>query len=294
MNRRLVTAALLSVACAVGGVLAAAPAQAYPAVSGSLTLASEPGDPVGGGGTYALGTAAGDAFDVRGETEGGAGTVSRIQVIADDGVERWGVLLTAPDGRGLVPGTYPGAVRNPYGSGLPGITIERWNAWGCTSETVGSFTVTEAVYGTSNYVETFHATFEQHCDGMEPAITGEIRIDNGPQPAPLTLTPAIRKNATLSAGRAVVKGTVACTQPVSVLVSGLVTQVVRRQILVGGYRLEVPCVPGAAVPWKATVTSGSSLAYQAGDAEVTVEAVANDPITQVPVVVSRTKIVTLA
>jgi hypothetical protein len=90
--------------------------------------------------------------------------------------------LAAPPGQPLVPGTYTGAVRAPFrGPGQPGIDISG-NGRGC-NVIAGTFTVNTAVYGPNNYVQTFDATFQQHCDGAAPALVGEISVAN-PSPAP--------------------------------------------------------------------------------------------------------------
>jgi hypothetical protein len=40
----------------------------------------------------------------------------------------------------------------------------------------GSFEVREIIYGADDAIESFWATFEQHCEGTAPALTGDIRI----------------------------------------------------------------------------------------------------------------------
>jgi hypothetical protein len=289
--RRAATAVALSAACAAGGALAAAPAQALPAQSATVTAVSEDGDPVGLGSSVAYDTADGDSVDVTSNAGATGGPASWVTVSAAGGVTA--ASFSAPSGQFLLPGTYPDAVKYAVAAGTPGLSVSRF--FQECIELTGSFTVTAAVYGTGGYVQTFHATYEQRCVGVEAALRGEIRIDNPPQPPPLALTAVIRANGTVSTvtGRAVVKGSVSCTVPTTVTVAGTVTQVVRRTVVVGSYYFQQACTPGAAVPWKVTVTPGSQYAFKPGAAEVYVEMYGNDPISGVPARAEKAKTVTL-
>jgi hypothetical protein len=294
MSRRLVTAALLGVACAAGGVLTAAPAQALPVEAATFTAVSDAGDPVGGGGTYSYSVASGDQFSPGTDSSTTGGLPGRVNVLVfpTDG-SYWAVNFVAPAGQSLVPGTYDNVVQAPTVGSAPGLRVDH-DFSRCATIT-GSFTITEAAYGRDGYVETLHATFEQHCDGAAPALRGEVRVDNPPQPPPLALTSVIRNNGTVSTvtGRATVKGTLTCTQAVPVSVSGIVTQVVRRVRVVTSFGLQVQCTPGAPVPWKAVVSPDGGIAYKPGDAEVYTEAYATDVVSGAVVRIEKTRIVTL-
>ena len=297
---RVATAAVLSAACAAGGVLAAGPAQAaLPDPIGTFTATSDPGDSVGGGGTYAESTAAGAVFGYGRTYYSGDGTAAGVRVgITPAGASQaWQLAFIAPAGQDLVPGTYSGAVDYPYGSTSPGLNVQRVGYYYCP-ELTGSFTVLEVVYGTDNYVRAFHATFEQHCDGdpTGPALRGEVRFDNPPQPPPLVLGATIRPDGAVdtATGQATVTGTVTCNQPADLQVSGTITQVVRRSTVTGNWFLLADCTPGAAVPWTVTVTPQGSVGFKPGGADVRTLTHGNDPVTGAAVQVTRTRVVELA
>src|SRR5262249_35840687 len=146
-----------------------------------LFFNSHPGDYIGGGIQQTF-TPADSTFN-----ESYDGSLLSVTVNSSAG-DFWVVELAAPPGQPLVPGTYTGAVRAAVrGPGQPGIVVFG-DGRGC-NQTFGPFTVNPAVYGPSNYVQTFDATFEQHCESSDaPALFGEISIANPPPPPPLALT----------------------------------------------------------------------------------------------------------
>ena len=90
----------------------------------------------------------------------------------------WGASFAAASGTLLQPGSYPGATRFPFNSGVPGLDVGG-NGRGCNTLR-GSFIVREVSYGPSGEVLRFHATFEQHCEGGVSALLGEVQISTGP------------------------------------------------------------------------------------------------------------------
>jgi len=207
-----VLAVLLAMSTSVG----AADASFAGVASGSLTMSSEPGDWVGQGGSYSLATP--DAsFSTHSD-----GRTALIR--ASTGGQDWDLSFAAPTGRLLQPGTYTGASRFA-GEGEPGLSISG-NSQGCNAVT-GSFTVLSATYGPYGYLQTFHATFEQHCEGLGPALRGEVDVTSSPAPQAvaihLTLDPVVHL---VRGGGAAVRGTVSCNQPVNyfVPISVMVTQ----------------------------------------------------------------------
>ena len=90
----------------------------------------------------------------------------------------WSADFSAASGDRLKPGTYAGATRHGFNSGVPGLDVSG-NGAGCNTLR-GSFIVLEANYGPSGEVLRFHATFEQHCEGATPALRGEIMIAADP------------------------------------------------------------------------------------------------------------------
>jgi hypothetical protein len=197
---------------------------------------------------------------------------------------------------GLTAGTtYANATRYPFNGSGPGLAIYG-EGRGC-NELTGSFTATEATFGgpDSSYVQDFVATFEQHCEGAEPALRGTISIHNPPAPEPLELGLTVAGDGIVSrvTGRATVHGTVTCTEPVTVAINGTLTQVVKKTILSGPLSTQVACTPGAPVPWQAVAIPSGTTPFGHGDAEVEATASAQDPNFGGTVSVSQTQVVQL-
>jgi len=133
-----------------------------------LRLDSEPGDFIGGGQHYLL-THADGAFSTRRLGDG-------VQVdFAGSGLD-WTLQFVPPAGHALTPGAYAGARRYPFQAPTePGLTIEG-NGRGCNTLT-GLFVIRQIATDASNNVTSLWATFEQHCEGGIPKLTGEIRIN---------------------------------------------------------------------------------------------------------------------
>jgi hypothetical protein len=92
----------------------------------------------------------------------------------------WYLNFAAPNNQFLTPGVYSGAVRWPFQTTQPGLSVYG-DGRGCNTLT-GSFEVKEVVYGPGPYgtdgsVVSFRATFEQHCEGWVAAARGEIRYN---------------------------------------------------------------------------------------------------------------------
>ncbi len=89
--------------------------------------------------------------------------------------------LWAPTGQPLVAGTYVNAVRFADAT-HPGLDVYG-DGRGC-NQVAGSFTVDLATYDQSNAIVAFDATFEQHCEGGVPTLTGEIAWNAPDVPIP--------------------------------------------------------------------------------------------------------------
>lgn len=227
--RRAALAASLSITGALGGLVAAAPAQAQPVASGSVTFSGDQGDYITGGGSYAYSVADGDQLTTSASTD-----ASHVSVNVNGyGGDWWYLDFDAPGSQPLAPGTYENATRYPFNGAGPGLGLDG-NGRGC-NELTGTFTVLNAVFGPNGYVQTFDATFEQHCEGGTAAARGEVHIANPPAPAPLDLALAVATQGTAStvSGKAVVHGTVTCNQPTSVALYGTVTEIVKKTIVRG-------------------------------------------------------------
>lgn len=189
----------------------------------------------------------------------------------------WHLDLAAPQGQQLVPGVYEAATRWPFQEWTePGLDFSG-DGRGCNQLT-GRFVVTEAVYGPNGYVERFQAAFEQHCEGMEPALYGEVKIVNPPPPPSLdmTLTISPKGSASRISGLATVGGTIACSTETTAYLHGILTQRANRSSLsTGEFYLEVRCSPTTS-KWSANV-SAFGVPFNPGQAELAVTANAYDP-----------------
>ncbi|SIN12006.1 hypothetical protein [Micromonospora cremea] len=181
--RRRVLAAALSLTAAVGGLLVAGTAHAQTVATGSLSFNGDSGDYISQGKSYSYSTSNGDALTVSSST----GSTVSISVNAYNG-DWWTLTFDAPGTQVLVPRTYTAAHRHPFNGTGPGLDLSG-EGRGC-NELTGSFTIIKAVFGPRGYVQTFDATFEQHCEGGDPAARGEIHISNRPPPPEVAPKPA--------------------------------------------------------------------------------------------------------
>jgi hypothetical protein len=89
----------------------------------------------------------------------------------------WYADFAAPFAAPLAVGAYENATRFPFQADTePGLSIYG-DGRGCNTLT-GRFDVREIDYGTSDEILSFAADFEQHCEGMEPALLGAIRFNS--------------------------------------------------------------------------------------------------------------------
>ena len=176
--------------------------------SASLTMTGDPGAQVGSGQSYSFATPS-DVFEAGSDANNSS---VRIRETSPQFDHTWELDFSAPDGQRLSPGTYTGAVRDVVrGPGQPGLDVFG-DGSGCSTLT-GSFTVLDATYGPSGYIESFDATFEQHCQGYTPALRGEVRIANTtPPPPPTTVQITVDPTGELAAhGTVTVHGTISCS-----------------------------------------------------------------------------------
>jgi hypothetical protein len=251
-------------------LLHAAPASAQDTY---ISMTSDPGDYIGGGESRFF-TA--DTASISSRTEGDDREL-HIAVFPSEG-GWWYLDFAAPTGERLLPGAYDDATRWPFNPpDKPGLSVSG-DGRGCNTLT-GRFDVIEARYGPSGYVERFHATFEQHCEGLEPALRGEVFISN-PAPPPalqITLTVLERGEAHRITGVATIRGTIACTAPTYGNLYGIVTQRANRFVVVtGGFSQMVRCST-TPTPWSATVTSWSGVPFHPGTVQLELTANASDP-----------------
>ncbi|MEU7798298.1 hypothetical protein AB0J14_08960 [Micromonospora arborensis] len=287
--RKAALAAALSITGVLGGLAIAAPAQAQTVESGSVSFSGDPGDYITGGDSYSYSTENGDQLTTNGSADNSYVSVS----ISGYNGDWWSVDFDAPGSAALAPGTYKGATRYPFNGAGPGLDLSG-EGRGC-NELTGTFTVINAVFGPNGYVQTFDATFEQHCEGWEAAARGEVHISNPPPPEPLDLELAVATDGIANRinGNAVLHGTVTCNQPTSVSMEGGVTQVVRKVLVRGNFSTQVSCTPGSATEWTATAVPTGTTPFGKGKAEAITRATGHDAEYDEYVTVSNTSIVTL-
>jgi len=243
-------------------------AGSVPAISGSFTMTSDEGDYIGQGKSY--------SFPARALTLGLIQDGISVGVLTND---RWGVSLvapTAPDGtrQRLKKGVYKNAER--FADALhPGLTVAGAGR-GC-NESTGRFTVLDAKYGPNGYVRSLHATFEQHCEGLEPALRGEVIVAAPPPPPRLKLELTLDPSSTsLSADGIRLEGTIACTQTVDY---PSVTTELSEGFgggAVGSASISLPKCGPKPRRWQMTVASSNGIPFTADSVRLTVRAGATD------------------
>jgi hypothetical protein len=169
-------------ACLTATFLLGAVARPAMAQTTWLFMHSQPGDYIGAGQTRMYTTVDGNFSAQR-------NSANSVTVRFDGGTVAWWYLnFAAPQGALLTVGTYNGAQRYPFQSPtLPGLDVSG-SGRGCNQLT-GRFKVLEVVYGSGDTILSFSANFEQHCEGMSPALFGSIRY-NAAAVAPHTVTVA--------------------------------------------------------------------------------------------------------
>lgn len=172
----------------------------------SLSMTSSPGDYIGQGQTYFLTPTTG-TFSAQVNGDGGV-SISYQGFTPGD---FWSLDFSAPNNVPLAQGTYLNATRFPFQApGVPGFDVVG-DGRGCNMD-FGSFTVLQVVYGPSNTVTAFDATFTQYCESLSAApLTGEIRYNAN---VPLAINAPTSLNAVEN-------------QPLSFTVSGIDAQSLR-------------------------------------------------------------------
>jgi hypothetical protein len=264
-------AAVLSLIAAAGSLLTGGAAQAQPVTTGSFSVSGDAGEFITRGLSYAYSTHNNDLLSVSSVD----GSTVSISVEGANG-DRWSLSLDAPATQILAPGTYTGATRYPFNGAGPGLDFGG-NGSGC-NELTGSFTIINAVFGPSGYVQTFDATFEQHCEGIDPAARGEVHIANPPPPPALEYGVTVTDGtANLVNGAATVHGTVSCNKAtLLVYLNGTIVQANKGQLARGSFFIQLSCTTDAPTQWTATVNPEGLFAFVKGDAEATIHGVALD------------------
>ncbi|MGH3378297.1 MAG: hypothetical protein ACRDP6_26600 [Actinoallomurus sp.] len=291
LRGRALPIAVVSAALAIASLVTVGPASAQTVQTGTLSFTSDPGDYIGGGQSASYDTSAGDGLNVTGSTDDNS---VHVGVNGANG-DWWYLDIAAPQGQTLAPGTYTGATRYPFQAAAePGLSLYG-NGRGCNTLT-GSFMVQQVVFGPNGYVQNFDATFEQHCEGSDAALRGEVHITNPAPPPVLDLGLSIATDGTASTinGNATVHGSVTCTKAATVNVSGTLVETYRRVLVRGTYSKQVDCVPGAPVAWSAVATPTGDSPFRKGKAEATTQANGYDADYNDYATTSDTTVVTLS
>ncbi len=131
----------------------------------ALAMSSQPGDYIGLGLQYLITLSDGTFTPTN-----SANVVSFFINNGDD----WSTDFAGPTTARLAPGDYQNAQRYPFQPvGTPGLSVYG-SGRGCNTLT-GNFQVLQAGYNTSSVLQSFSATFEQHCEGAVPALFGWVR-----------------------------------------------------------------------------------------------------------------------
>ena len=158
----------LSILC-IAMLMASAPARAG---QNLLYYFSEPGDYIGQGAEVTF-TATDGAFSLGTTFNNGV----QVTFSSPGFPNRWNLNLAAPGGAVLQAGAYESAERWPFQStGHPGLAFYG-EGRGCNTLT-GRFDVLELVRDTGGNITQFAANWEQHCEGLQPALFGQIRYNS--------------------------------------------------------------------------------------------------------------------
>lgn len=153
----------------------APPQNAWPAQP-VVSLASDAGDYIGGGGGYAYDAS---SAQIRVRATGG---LLNVQV---DGDENWtGDFQMPGPATALAPGTYRQLTRYPFQATGAGALSWSGEGRGCNTLS-GTFTVHSVRYDTAGALAAIDLEFEQHCEGGVAALRGRITWDaSAPVPLP--------------------------------------------------------------------------------------------------------------
>src|SRR4051794_17986296 len=166
-------AALVSASPAPAVVNLPIPTIPIPETGSFLYLNSQPGDFIGQG--------------LEGLYTGGDNTISiveadaahsdiRAAVLEQGGADGWGVEIAAPQGQALAVGSYIGAMRASFHDpAKPGFEVLGYGR-GC-NQISAKFDVLAVEYDGDGNVALLDVIFEQHCEGLAPALFGRFRYD---------------------------------------------------------------------------------------------------------------------
>lgn len=194
----------------------------------------------------------------------------------------WYLDFAAPQGQALTAGTtYDNAERYPFqGATYPGLSLDG-DGRGCNTLT-GSFTVNKAVFGPNGWIQSFDATFVQHCEGSTTSqATGEIDIENGPAPAGLSVdvTPNAVGSVDKNSGRATITGTVTCNENATVNLAGTLDETLTKATMAtGNFSVSGVACSTTPVRWSATIQPTGNVPFANGYAGLSGTYSSVDPV----------------
>ena len=259
-TRFCIVALILLAACAVGAGTSGA--GSLLAVSGTWTMTSDPGDWVGQGQSYAF-----SQPDDRIESGSGLNR-NGVGFSAYAGGTYWSGIIGAPTGQQLVPGTtYANATR--FGDATHPRLDVSGDGRGCNA-TTGQFTIIDINFGPYGYLNSVHLTFEQHCEGLAPALRGDINLVEpaGPPTLQVHLTVDPTVGFDRSGGALQLHGTITCSQPVQAGVSGQVSQQTKKGQAFAYLNFYTYTCSDTPTPWKIKVTSATDNPFTNGTVQV--------------------------
>lgn len=158
-----IVSSLLAVVLALTATAASATPSTY------LFLNSQSGDWVGQGQTLTL-TPADGTFSV-------SNTYDSVSVSFDSSTQSWSLQFGSPINLPLGRGEYEGATRTAFRSPTaPGVDVSG-DGHGCNT-VAGRFLVSDFALTPNGAIARLAIDFEQHCDGVTPALYGSIRYNS--------------------------------------------------------------------------------------------------------------------
>jgi len=147
------------------------PPGAIPLSGNYVYLESQPGDFIGGGGTY-LHTDADSTFSVSTKQSYVDTHSDVIDLKVTGGVDWQGEFTPMSSLNNLEPGYYPGVTRYPFHDPLKGGLV--WSGGGRLCNTLEGWIAVDNITYQDNLPTSIDLRFEQHCEGFIPALNGKI------------------------------------------------------------------------------------------------------------------------
>jgi hypothetical protein len=243
-----------------GGLIAVGASAARPAgaslatAQSSAFLDSEPGEYVGQGQQYSFPTVSCSC----------AGNDPEFTVTNANG-DSFQVWLAppTPTTQFTAGTTYENAQREPFqAAGHPGLDVSGDHR-GCNTD-ASRFIVDDASYDGSGNLLTFSVRFEQHCEGMDPALFGELSYNSTADYRTVSMSPPAGMTIQSSSAQATGNYTVTNNGPSSLDPSGFnITGANAGDFAITGNTCTSPLVAGAACTVAVTYARGASLTSHA-------------------------------